>query len=258
MGQRATAKVGEPIATKKILLTVKQVERVRSLHPTRTPDKPGKMDDYVIVDILIEAKAKCSLEFKVRDDDGQDAQTDMGRTCTLEVGDKVRGKMVFLTDAESTGLVLMVEPSFNIVHVKPIRVALDGQLTSTPEGTQGPALEKAGKAIEKGTAELKAKTGAVDKDQAGQASQDQQVPPDVIRAVTERAAKEYPDNYVMQKFVRKTQIEAYRVIKTLQDPGIPADVLARILSKAIDDYPDNYVMQKFVIETQIKAYHDTH
>lgn len=67
----------------------------------------------------------------------------------------------------------------------------------------------------------------------------------VLDQIRAKAQQDFPDDYVMQKFVYDEQLKAYKYMKSL-----PA---SSIKSKAESDFPDDYVMQKFVYEEQTKA-----
>lgn len=68
---------------------------------------------------------------------------------------------------------------------------------------------------------------------------------DIQSQIKARAEKQYPDDFVMQKFVYDQQIEAYNFMKKIPTSSIK--------SIAENKYPDDYNMQRFVYQQQSKA-----
>jgi len=73
----------------------------------------------------------------------------------------------------------------------------------------------------------------------------------VAEKIKAKAAKDWPDNFQMQKFQIEQETEAYNTIRGLiNTPDYNSD----ILKKAIDDWSDSYQMQKYQYEKQLEAY----
>lgn len=70
-----------------------------------------------------------------------------------------------------------------------------------------------------------------------------------------KAAREWPRDYNMQKFVIDQQHEALDKLRTMRTPaGMPADVYKNIREDAVNRWPGDYVMQVFVINQQVEAW----
>jgi GYF domain 2 len=82
------------------------------------------------------------------------------------------------------------------------------------------------------------------------------IPDDVMQKIRAAAAREYPDDYVMQKYTVEQQCEAFSELRKLRVPNIPPNVFAKMSASAAEEYPDDYVMQKYTIEQQLEAYRD--
>jgi len=71
------------------------------------------------------------------------------------------------------------------------------------------------------------------------------------------AQAEWPDNYDMQVYTIKVQMDAYQKLQGMTSvSGIPSSVFEKIKNMAISEWPENYDMQIYTIEVQTKAYRD--
>ena len=81
------------------------------------------------------------------------------------------------------------------------------------------------------------------------------VPTAVRAAIVENAKLDHPDDYDMQQFVVRRQMEAYQALAKLSSkPGISSTVYSRIKNRVDADHPDDYSTQLFVINRQVAAY----
>ena len=80
---------------------------------------------------------------------------------------------------------------------------------------------------------------------------------DIKAGVKARAQAEWPNNYDMQVYTIKVQMDAYQKLQGMTSAsGIPSSVFEKIKNMAIFEWPDNYDMQVYTIEVQTKAYRD--
>ncbi len=84
----------------------------------------------------------------------------------------------------------------------------------------------------------------------------------VGEVVAALARKEWPNDYEMQEFVRKKQLEAHIKLRKLEEDGadgVPASVLNRILYDAYQRWPEgDYDMIYFTSKRQVEAYRRLH
>lgn len=76
----------------------------------------------------------------------------------------------------------------------------------------------------------------------------------VMATIKKKATNDYPDDYSMQLYIIKEQLEAYKQILEYGTSNIDKEVLYRIRQKAINDYPDDYSMQIYVIKEQVESF----
>lgn len=82
---------------------------------------------------------------------------------------------------------------------------------------------------------------------------------DFIAEIKAKAAKEWPGDYTMQKFVIERQTKAAKKVGEYHEKyknGPKA--IHQILLKAAKEWPDDYAMMIFVFERQLKAYRELH
>lgn len=76
----------------------------------------------------------------------------------------------------------------------------------------------------------------------------------VIKRIKIQAIKDFPGDYVTQKYVIDSQTANYYQVKQYQNDKIPAKELKKIKAAAKKDFPDDYTTQIYVINSQVKAY----
>jgi len=72
--------------------------------------------------------------------------------------------------------------------------------------------------------------------------------------IREKAKREYPSDFEMQKYVMKQQMNAFQELKKSKPNDIPDNVFKQIRGKAKEDYPSDFEMQKHVEDGQIASY----
>src|SRR3989304_230987 len=80
------------------------------------------------------------------------------------------------------------------------------------------------------------------------------IPPEVYKTIKNKAIREWPNDWNMQKFVIKQQIEGYNYVKSYRNSQVPSDILSIIKQKAASEWANDWNMQKFVIRQQVGAY----
>ncbi len=72
--------------------------------------------------------------------------------------------------------------------------------------------------------------------------------------IREKAKREYPNDFEMQRYVIKQQTKALQELKRNKPEDIPEDVFKQIKSKAKEDYPNDFTMQKHIENQQLESY----
>jgi hypothetical protein len=82
------------------------------------------------------------------------------------------------------------------------------------------------------------------------------MPDDVLARVKESAAEDWPDEFIIQKFIIASSKSAYRFLSTYSPANVPPDVFKRIKRDAENDWPDEFGIQVLMIKGQVDAYRD--
>ena len=82
----------------------------------------------------------------------------------------------------------------------------------------------------------------------------QDVPSYILDKIKQKAEREWPNDYLMQKHTIDTQVKKYIEVENYSDSRIPYDILDSIKEKSMRNWPDDYLMQKHTIDTQVKSY----
>jgi len=76
--------------------------------------------------------------------------------------------------------------------------------------------------------------------------------------IKQRAEREYPNDFAMQKYEVDRQMKAMRALQNYRDHSLPGAVLGQIIADAKREWPTDFSMQKYEIERQSKAYRELH
>lgn len=80
------------------------------------------------------------------------------------------------------------------------------------------------------------------------------IPDEVLDAIRQAAARQWPDNFQMQQFVIGEEKAAYLWLQSYAEPTVPPMILTRIRQVAAEKWPEKYGMQKFAIEQEVRAF----
>ena len=80
------------------------------------------------------------------------------------------------------------------------------------------------------------------------------VPTDVASQIRQKAMREWPNDYAMQKYEIDRQNAGHKFVLNYSNPDMPPALLRSILSKARSEWPGDFAMQKYEIERQVAAY----
>lgn len=72
--------------------------------------------------------------------------------------------------------------------------------------------------------------------------------------IREKAKREYPTDFEMQKYTIEQQMNAFRKLKSNQPEGIPNEVFESIRDKAKSEYPTDFEMREYTENQQVEAY----
>jgi hypothetical protein len=79
------------------------------------------------------------------------------------------------------------------------------------------------------------------------------IPQDIQTQIQEQAKEEYPDDYKMQQYTIKNQVNAYKEIQNYSPQHISPQVFTGIIEEAKETYPTDYKMQLYTMKNQVEA-----
>lgn len=85
-----------------------------------------------------------------------------------------------------------------------------------------------------------------------------QMPAAVEDAIKAKAAVDWSEDYSMQGYVVKQEMQSWRVVQTLSDPSVPMTVMAQMKAKAEREWMGQYVMQEYVLKQEVESYRSLH
>ena len=98
---------------------------------------------------------------------------------------------------------------------------------------------------------------AIKKDRREQAEKNKDT--SIVAKIKANAAEEWPNDYTMQKFVIKRELEALKKLGTYLNKYENGPIeINKIMLRAFGKWPNDYTMILFTFERELKAYRELH